>query len=144
MINNPSDDIVREITDRWRDEIDSLSTDDGFNNIVRESNFFQMDSYKPDVVYIVYFRFLYSEDRTDSYHKWHELLEKHFLDKFVNPDGEYELKKNGGNDYIINNEFVHHMTNQKYRFIVEFYPLKCIQEIKRKERIEKLNDLGIN
>jgi hypothetical protein len=76
----------------------------------------------------------------DSKKEWHKRLEDRFINMFWNPSDEV-MPRAGSNsgETKFENSKVDYMTNQGYRFIIQFYPQGFVSEF----RNEKLKELGI-
>ena len=139
------DKIANQIVDKWKKEIESIECESPVGKVTRiiESVYcFRMNGYytsegKIEYCYKVNFNFkdgLSSGKDEYNYTSWAIELSRYFKSKFGkgNPGynhGEIEFK----------NELCDYMTYQGYRFIIQFYPLPFLKEI----REEKLNQLGI-
>jgi hypothetical protein len=150
--------IAKQLTDKWKEIIESISVR-GYTRRIGSVNFFKMDNHYPgypDVLcYKVNFNFedntigsnhqsIYSNTTNpyidDSKEKWNKELEDRFIEMFWNPSDEVMPRagSNSGETTFANNK-VDYMTNQGYRFIIQFYPLGFLTEL----REEKLIELGI-
>jgi hypothetical protein len=150
--------IAKQLTDKWKEIIESISVR-GYTRRIGSVNFFKMDNHYPgypDVLcYKVNFNFedntigsnhqsIYSNTTNpyidDSKEKWNKELEDIFTNMFWNPSDEVMPRagSNSGETKFENNR-VDYMTNQGYRFIIQFYPGGFISEF----RNEKLESLGI-
>ena len=155
------EEIVKQITDKWKTLIESTIVD-GYSRKVESINFFRMDKYYtgyPEIefCYKVTFNFedgisnsVYSNTTNpyidDTKEKWHKRIEDRFTNMFWDPSDEVmpifiaglatRAGSNSGETKFENNK-VDYMTNQGYRFIIQFYPKGFIPEL----REEKLNNL---
>ncbi len=151
--------IAKQLTDKWKEIIESISVR-GYTRRVESVNFFKMDAWYtgyPDIefCYKVSFNFedntigsnhqsIYSNTTSpyidDSKTKWNKELEDIFTNMFWNPSDEV-MPRSGSNsgETKFENSKVDYMTNQGYRFIIQFYPLGFLTEL----REEKLVELGI-
>jgi hypothetical protein len=143
------EDIANLLVDKWKLIIESIYVKD-FSKKVESVNLFRMDNYYngyPEIEYCykVTFNFEFSSisDPTkiasiyDTYaREWNSELEKTFIVLFG--DG-YDCTIDEYQSYVFGNEKVDYMTNQGYRFIVEFYPSGFIGDL----REDKLKELGI-
>jgi hypothetical protein len=148
------EEIVKQITDKWKEIIESTVVD-GYSRKVESIDFFRMNKYYkgyPEIefCYKVTFNFpmvgiLVEEcedpKRTKSdnrLEKWHKRLDDRFTNMFWNPSDEV-IPRPGYNsgETKFENSKVDYMTNQGYRFIIQFYPKGFIPEL----REEKLTDL---
>ena len=97
---------------------------------------------------------LFREKLTNPYidnakDKWHKRIEDRFTNMFWNPSDEVTpragsasalaLFGNSSGETKFENSKVDYMTNQGYRFIIQFYPQGFLSEF----REEKLKELGI-
>ena len=147
------EEIVKQITDKWKTLIESTIVD-GYSRKVESINFFRMDKYytgytEIEWCYKVTFNFedgisdsIYS-NTTNPYidatkEKWHKRIEDRFTNMFWNTSDEV-MPRSGSNsgETKFENSKVDYMTNQGYRFIIQFYPKGFIPE----RRAEKLNNL---
>ena len=149
------DEFVKQITDKWKEMIES-TTVSGYSRKVESVNCFRMDKYYtgyPEIefCYKVTFNFPmfgYEDiDRTNKksksdtrVEKWHKRIEDRFTNMFWNPSDEV-MPRPGYNsgETVFTNSRVDYMTNQGYRFIIQFYPQGFLSEFREK----KLNELGI-
>ena len=140
------DEFSKILTDKWKDIIESINVD-GESRKVESVNYFRMDKYYtgyPEIefCYKVTFNFEdgISNDQTHSNvnrYEWHKKLEETFTKMFWNPS---EVMPMSDSDEIkFENSKVDYMTNQGYRFIIQFYPQGFLPEF----RNEKLESLGI-
>lgn len=151
--------VAKQLTDKWKEIIESISVR-GYTRRIESVNFFKMDAWYtgyPDIefCYKVNFNFedntigsnhqsIYSNTTNpyidDSKEKWNKELEDRFTKMFWNPSDEVipRAGSNSGETKFENNR-VDYMTNQGYRFIIQFYPLGFLTEL----REEKLVELGI-
>ena len=76
----------------------------------------------------------------NSKNKWHKRIEDRFTNMFWNPSDEV-MPRAGSNsgETKFENSKVDYVTNQGYRFIIQFYPQGFVSEF----RNEKLKELGI-
>lgn len=148
------DDLANRIVNQWKEEIESIDSF-GMRRKV-DISMFDIKGNKDGVpCYKVNFNFsdgisgteynLSNIDWRDGFDKdWSNKLNKIFFDKFYQKginDTLHTFIDNGYNsgETSFNNDKVDYMTYQGYRFIVQFYPLGFISEI----RNEKLSKLGI-
>lgn len=149
------------LTDKWKTMIESIIVD-GHSRKIESVNLFRMNKYYtgyPEIefCYKVTFNFPlggsqeyesaarfdsspYSEKTSDRIDKWHEELESIFTNMFWDPSDE--VMPRAGSNYgetKFENSRVDYMTNQGFRFIVQFYPQGFVSEF----RNEKLKELGI-
>ena len=148
------EEIVEQIIAKWKEIIESTVVD-GYSRKVESIDFFRMNKYYkgyPEIefCYKVTFNFpmvgiLVEEcedpKRTKSdnrLEKWHKRLDDRFTNMFWNPSDEV-IPRPGYNsgETKFENSKVDYMTNQGYRFIIQFYPKGFIPEL----REEKLTDL---
>jgi hypothetical protein len=149
------DEFVKKITDKWKEMIES-NVVSGYSRKVESVNFFRMNAWYtgyPEVefCYKVTFNFedgisssIYS-NTTNPYidvtkDKWHKRIEDRFTNMFWSPPDEV-MPRAGSNsgETKFENSKVDYMTNQGYRFIIQFYPQGFVSEF----REEKLKELGI-
>jgi hypothetical protein len=149
------EEIVKQITDKWKEIIESTVVS-GYSRKVESVNCFRMDKYYtgyPEIefCYKVTFNFPmfgYEDiDRTNKksksdsrVEKWHKRIEDRFTNMFWDPSDEVMPSKgsNSGETKFENSK-VDYMTNQGYRFIIQFYPQGFVSEF----REEKLKELGL-
>ena len=145
--------IVKQITDKWKTLIESTIVD-GYSRKVESINFFRMDKYYtgyPEIEFCYKVTFNFEDGISDSIYsnvtnpyidatkeKWHKRIEDRFTNMFWNPSDEV-MPRAGSNsgETKFENSKVDYMTNQGYRFIIQFYPKGFIPEL----REEKLNNL---
>jgi hypothetical protein len=143
------EDIVKKIVNEWRDIIESIQVDN-WSRKVESINYFRMEN-TDDNCYKVNFNFpldygeLFHSSLTDSerqlrMEKWNLHLEKTFIKIFSEGVNDY----NKDNSVLINaiqfnNDKVDYMNNQGYRFIVQFYPMGFIKQLRQ----DKLKEIGI-
>jgi len=144
------------LTDKWKEVIESIKVD-GHSRKVESVNLFRMDKYytgypEIELCYKVTFNFedgisnsIYDQNNTNPYidnakDKWRKTLEYRFVNMFWDPSDEV-MPRAGSNsgETKFENSRVDYMTNQGYRFIVQFYPKGFLSEV----REEKLKELGI-
>lgn len=147
------EELAKKIVSKWEDMINSIEVD-GYSRKVDSVDLFRMSKYyyNEDTVewcYKVNFNFI-SNDKlvngASSFHddankvirkKWNKELEDKFTEMFLCPDEVIPICANGETRF--KNSKADYMTNQGYRFIIQFYPEGFISGI----REEKLNQLGI-
>lgn len=145
-------DIAEIVVKKWQNIIESIEVD-GYKNKIERIDLFRMDKYYtgyPEIEYCykVNFNFGLGDIRiTDKEinlkSSWSAELTKTFLEIFSDDNSiklnqeELELNIKNWNETVFNNDKVEYMTNQGHRFIVQFYPLGYLTEI----RNEKLNKL---
>ena len=147
------EDIAKELVTRWEKVINSIKVD-GYSRQVESVNYFRMNNYytgypQIEFCYKVTFNFedslsqsIYS-DTTNPYsdvakEKWHKELEDRFTKMFWNPADEVMPTRGGmSGETKFENSRVDYMTNQGYRFIVQFYPEGFISEL-RNEKLQQL------
>ena len=141
-----------EIINNWKYEIENLNTN-GFSRKVFSTDFFPMQSryYPHSLAWKVNFNFeddisnsIYS-NTTNPYsdvakEKWHKELEDRFTKMFWSPADEVMPTRGGmSGETKFENSRVDYMTNQGYRFIIQFYPEGFLSML----REEKLEAIGI-
>jgi hypothetical protein len=157
------EDLVNELIDRWQKIIESIEVD-GYTKPVESRQCFRMNKYydKEDVIkwcYKVNYNFPMFGHRGRLGHinqelkpsddkrvdQWHIELEKAFLKLFCDSECEATPQSNDAYGYtrsgetkFFNNK-VDYMSDQGYRFIIQFYPEGFIPMI----RSEKLEAIGI-
>ena len=141
------DEFSKILTDKWKDIIESISVD-GESRKIESVNCFRMDKWYagyPEIewCYKVTFNFEdgISNGQTHSNanrYEWHKKLEETFTKMFWDPSVEV-MPMPDSDEVKFENSKVDYMTNQGYRFIVQFYPGGFISEF----RNEKLESLGI-
>lgn len=143
------------LTDKWKEIIESINVY-GYSRKVQSVDLFRMSKYYtgyPEIefCYKVNFNFedgisgsIYS-NTTNPYidvdkDRWHKELEDKFTEMFWNPTDEV-IPRPGSNsgETKFENSRVDYMTNQGYRFIIQFYPVGFVSEL----RNEKLEILGL-
>ena len=139
------DKIANQIVDKWKEEIESIEFNSSIGKstrIIESVNCFRMNRYytgeeKIEYCYKVSFNFkdgISSGEPSIDFSSWAIELNRHFKYKF----GEGKVGTNHG-EIEFKNELCDYMTYQGYRFIIQFYPLSFLREL----REEKLNQLGI-
>ena len=141
------DEFSKILTDKWKDIIESINVD-GESRKVESVNYFRMDKYYtgyPEIewCYKVTFNFEdgISNGQTHSNanrYEWHKKLEETFTKMFWDPSIEV-MPMPDSDEIKFENSKVDYMTNQGYRFIIQFYPGGFLSEF----REEKLKELGI-
>ena len=141
------DEFSKILTDKWKDIIESINVG-GESRKIKSVNFFRMDKWYagyPEIewCYKVTFNFEdgISNGRTHSNanrYEWHKKLEETFTKMFWNPSDEV-MPMPDSDEIKFENSKVDYMTNQGYRFIIQFYPQGFVSEF----RNEKLKELGI-
>ena len=141
------DEFSKILTDKWKDIIESINVD-GESRKVESVNYFRMDKYYtgyPEIVFCYKVTFNFedgiSNGQTHSNanrYEWHKKLEETFTKMFWNPSDEV-MPMPDSDEIKFENSKVDYMTNQGYRFIIQFYPGGFISEF----RNEKLESLGI-
>ena len=138
-----------EIVQLWKEEIESINIR-GYTRKIESTNCFQMNQYytgHPHLTdcYKVNFNF---EDGITSYNPcneimlqsgeikkmkddWHHELERLFTQKFGTPIESIS------DEVRFENEICDYMTNQGYRFIIQFYVPGYLSK-RREEKIKKL------
>jgi hypothetical protein len=154
------EEIVKQITDKWKTLIESTIVD-GYSRKVESINFFRMDKYYtgyPEIEFCYKVTFNFEDGISNSVYsnttnpyidatkeKWHKRLEDRFTNMFWDPSvmpiqgwrrGQIFVQPVSGETKFENSK-VDYMTNQGYRFIIQFYPKGFIPEL----REEKLNNL---
>lgn len=135
------------LTDKWKDIIESINVD-GESRKVESVNCFRMDKYYtgyPEIefCYKAVFNFEdgISNGQTHSNanrYEWHKKLEETFTNMFWDPSIEV-MPIPDSDEIKFENSKVDYMTNQGYRFIIQFYTQGFLPEF----RNEKLESLGI-
>jgi hypothetical protein len=149
------DEFTKQITDKWKTIIESTVVN-GYSRKVESVNCFRMSKWytgypEIDFCYKVTFNFengisdsIYSNTTNpyidDVKEKWHKRLEDRFTNMFWDPSNEV-MPRAGSNsgETKFENSKVDYMTNQGYRFIIQFYSKGFLSEF----REEKLESLGI-
>ena len=141
------DEFSKILTDKWKDIIESISVD-GESRKIESVNCFRMNKWYagyPEIefCYKVTFNFEdgISNGQTHSNanrYEWHKKLEEIFTKMFWDPSIEV-MPMPDSDEIKFENSKVDYMTNQGYRFIIQFYPGGFISEF----REEKLKELGI-
>jgi len=146
------EEIVKQITDKWKEIIESTIVD-GYSRKVQSIDFFRMNKYYtgyPEIEFCYKVTFNFPDVISDSIYsnttnpytdvtkeKWHKRLEDRFTNMFwITSEVMPRAGSNSGETKFENSK-VDYMTNQGYRFIIQFYPKGFIPEL----REEKLTDL---
>ena len=134
------------LTDRWKTIIESITVNE-HSRKVESVDLFRMNKYyhgypQIEFCYKVTFNFEdgISSGQTHSNpnrYEWHKKLEEKFTKMFC--DSNKVLPIPDSDEVKFENSKVDYMTNQGYRFIVQFYPVGFLSEF----REEKLKELGI-
>ena len=137
------DEFSKILTDKWKDIIESISVD-GESRKIESVNCFRMNGY-PEIEFCYKATFNFedgiSNGQTHSNanrYEWHKKLEETFTKMFWDPSIEV-MPMPDSDEIKFENSKVDYMTNQGYRFIIQFYPGGFISEF----REEKLKELGI-
>ena len=141
------DEFSKILTDKWKDIIESISVG-GESRKIESVNCFRMNKWYagyPEIefCYKVTFNFEdgISNGQTHSNsnrYEWHKKLEETFTKMFWDPSIEV-MPMPDSDEIKFENSKVDYMTNQGYRFIIQFYPQGFVSEF----RNEKLKELGI-
>ncbi len=161
--------VAKQLTDKWKEIIESISVRGYTRKVESVNLYRMEAWYTgyPEIecCYKVNFNFedgisnsIYSNTTNpyidDSKEKWHKELEDRFRNMFCDipdilPDSGTEewwrlnlsrpRKGSNSGELKFENSKVDYMTNQGYRFIIQFYPGGFIPEL----RDEKLSELGI-
>ena len=141
------DEFSKILTDKWKDIIESISVD-GESRKIESVNCFRMNKWyagHPEIefCYKVTFNFEdgISNGQTHSNanrYEWHKKLEETFTKMFWDPSIEV-MPMPDSDEIKFENSKVDYMTNQGYRFIIQFYPNGFLSEFRQ----EKLKELGI-
>lgn len=146
--------IANQLVDKWKRIIDSIEVD-GYSRKVESVDLFRMNKHYtgyPEIEFCYKVSFNFLDGISDSIYsnttnpyidvakeKWHKELEDRFTKMFWNPDDEVIPTPGGmSGETKFENSRVDYMTNQGYRFIVQFYPGGFISEL-REEKLEKLD-----
>jgi len=139
------EDIVKKIVNEWRDIIESIQIDD-WSRKVESINYFRMENncYKVNFNFPLDYGELFHSSLTDSerqlrMEKWNLQLEKKFIKIFSDGINKYDDNWINTNTIRFNNDKVDYMNNQGYRFIVQFYPMGFIKQLRQ----DKLKEIGI-
>ena len=140
------DEFSKILTDKWKTIIESIVVN-GHSRKVESVDCFRMDKYyhgypQIEFCYKVNFNFEdgISSGQTHSNpnrYEWHKKLEEIFTKMFS--DSNEVLPIPDSDEVKFENSKVDYMTNQGYRFIVQFYPVGFLSEFRQ----EKLESLGI-
>jgi len=140
------DEFSKILTDKWKTIIESIVVN-GYSRKIESVDYFRMDKYyhgypEIELCYKVTFNFEdgISGGQTHSNpnrYEWHKKLEEIFIKMFH--DSNEVLPTPDSDEVKFENSKVDYMTNQGYRFIVQFYPVGFLSEF----REEKLESLGI-
>jgi hypothetical protein len=135
------------LTDKWKDIIESISVD-GESRKIESVNCFRMDKYYtgyPEIEFCYKATFNFEDGISNvqthsnaNRYEWHKKLEETFTKMFWDPSIEV-MPMPDSDEIKFENSKVDYMTNQGYRFIIQFYPGGFISEF----REEKLKELGI-
>jgi len=151
--------VAKQLTDKWKEIIESISVR-GYTRKVESVNLYRMEAWYtgyPEIEWCYKVNFNFEDNIIPGNHqsiysnitnpyidaskeKWHKELEDVFTKMFWNP-GEEFMPRSGSNsgETKFENGRVDYMTNQGYRFIIQFYPGGFLPEL----REEKLAELGI-
>jgi len=140
------DEFSKIITDKWKTIIESIVVN-GYSRKVESVNCFRMNKYyagypRIEFCYKVNFNFVdgISNGQTHSNpnrYEWYKKLEEIFTKTFR--DSNEDLPTPDSDEVKFENSKVDYMTNQGYRFIVQFYPQGFLSEFRQ----EKLESIGI-
>ena len=145
------------LTDKWKEIIESINVS-GYSRKVKSVDIFRMSKYYtgyPEIEFCYKVNFNFEDGISDAVSiysnttnpyinvakdKWHKELENKFTKMFWNSSDE-AMPRPGTNsgETKFENSRVDYMTNQGYRFIVQFYPEGFVSEL----RNEKLEILGL-
>jgi len=149
------DEFVKQVTDKWKEMIESTIVS-GYSRKVESVDCFRMNHHYtgyPDIEWCYKVTFNFEDGISDSIYsnttnpyidvakdKWNKRIEDRFTNMFWNTSDGVMPKPgyNSGETVFINSK-VDYMTNQGYRFIIQFYPQGFLSEFRQ----EKLNELGI-
>lgn len=149
------DEFVKQVTDKWKEMIESTIVS-GYSRKVESVDCFRMSRYYtgyPEIEWCYKVTFNFEDGISDSIYsnttnpyidvakdKWNKRIEDRFTNMFWNPSDEVMPRPgyNSGETKFENSK-VDYMTNQGYRFIIQFYPQGFLSEFRQ----EKLNELGI-
>ena len=133
------DNQVQQIVDKWKSIIESIETK-GFSRKIDFTNFFRMNKFYtgyPDIefCYKVDFRF---DDCLEPGSKncpteWGTKLKNTFKEMY----NESIVRHGDGGEMYFHNSRIDYITYQGYRFIIQFYPMELISDL-RDEKIDKL------
>lgn len=150
--------VVQKLVDKWFEVIESINVN-GYSRKVDSVDFFRMTKYYtgyPEVefCYKVNFNFPMTEYRdlerreksiSDypnqvevDFRIWNKKLEEEFTMMFSDDDTKTKFGYSSGETKFENSK-VDYMTNQGYRFIIQFYPGGFLSDL----RNEKLLQIGI-
>jgi len=157
------------LTDKWKDIIESINVDGESRKVESVNCFRMNKYYTgyPEIEFCYKVTFNFEDGISDSIYsnttnpyiddakeKWHKRLEDRFVNIFYDipdilPDSGTEewwrlnlsrpRKGSNSGELKFENNKVDYMTNQGYRFIVQFYPVGFLSEFREK----KLKELGI-
>jgi hypothetical protein len=140
------DEFSKILTDKWKTIIESIVVN-GHSRKIESFDLFRMNKYYHgyphiEFCYKVTFNFEdgISSGQTHSNpnrYEWHKELESTFTKMFS--DSNEVLPTPDSDEIKFENSKVEYMTNQGYRFIIQFYPVGFVSEF----REEKLESLGI-
>ena len=148
--------IAKQLTNKWKEIIESISVD-GYSRKVESIDFIRMTKYYtgyPDIEWCYKVNFILEDGISyieftkediileNKKSRWHEKLQECFTNMFLDPDIDFNQKKDHpvlGSVSKFENNRVDYMTDQGYRFIIQFYPAGFLSTI----RNEKLQELGI-
>jgi len=149
------DKFSEQISEKWKKLIESTVVS-GYSRKVESVDLFRMNKYYtgyPEIEFCYKVTFNFEDGISDSIYsnttnpyiddakeKWHKRIEDRFTNMFWNSSDEV-MPRPGSNsgETKFENSRVDYMTNQGYRFIVQFYPQGFVSEF----REEKLESLGI-
>ena len=149
------DEFVKQITDKWKEMIES-TTVNGYSRKVESVDYFRMNIWYvgyPEIEFCYKVTFNFEDGISNSIYsnvtnpyidnnkdKWHKRIQDRFTNMFWVPSDEV-MPVSGSNsgETKFENSKVDYMTNQGYRFIIQFYPQGFVSDF----RNEKLESLGI-
>lgn len=150
------EEIAKQLANKWKEIIESISVD-GYSRKVESIDFIRMTKYYtgyPDIEWCYKVNFILEDGISyieftkediileNKKSRWHEKLQESFTNMFLDPDIDFNQKKDHpvlGSVSKFENNRVDYMTDQGYRFIIQFYPAGFLSTI----RNEKLQELGI-
>lgn len=163
------EEIVKQITDKWKEMIESTTVSGYSRKVESVDFFRMNKYYTgyPEIEFCYKVTFNFEDGISSARHgfhsrysnttnpyidndkdKWHKKLEEtftkifwdpHFMSLLIASDEVMPVPGSNSGEIKFDNSKVDYMTNQGYRFIVQFYPQGFLSEF----REEKLNELGI-
>jgi hypothetical protein len=138
------EDVAKILVNKWKTIIESICIG-YFSKKVESIDLFRMDNYYagyPEIEYCYKvtfnFKLIHVFDEEPNYNMRYYLNIK-LEDKFKSIFDDNDCLIDEHQSYVFASDKVDYMTNQGYRFIIQFYPEGFISEL----RDDKLKELGI-